>query len=300
MRIRAVPVTNTSTVSFQFSMPMERRQLEITLQKCLQLEVLSLHACVTVGAQVTGMQFGVGIDATSTEGVMGVGYRTNEAILQFPGTSAYPNLVDQMVTQKLIQSRTYSLYLDDISASTGNILFGGVDTAKFQGTLATFPINTDQTGAASQFIITLTGLSVTSATGNTGGVGASSLYPLSVLLDSGSSYMSLPSAMVSAIAKAMGASYSNQLGGYILPNCNTQFSSGSLNFFFSGVEIRVPYNEFIVHPTATDGSDFLYNDGSKVCMIGVIPGSSSDIAVLGDTFLRSAYVVYDLVLSPIT
>src|SRR6202035_321064 len=108
-----------------------------------------------------------------------------------PGTSAYPNLVDQMVTQKLIQSRTYSLYLDDISASTGNILFGGVDTAKFQGTLATFPINTDRTGAASQFIITLTGLSVTSATGNTGGVGASSLYPLSVLLDSGSSYMSL-------------------------------------------------------------------------------------------------------------
>jgi Eukaryotic aspartyl protease len=244
------------------------------------------------------MQFGVGIDSTSTEGVMGVGYRSNEAILQFAGTSSYPNLVDQMVSQNLINSRTYSLFLDDISASSGNILFGGVDTAKFTGTLSTFPINTDATGTASQFTITMTGLSVTNPSGTTTGVGSSSLYPLSVLLDSGSSYMSLPSSMVSGMAKAVGASYSNQLGGYILPNCNSQYSSGTLNFFFSGIEIQVPYNEFIVHPTATDGSDFLYNDGSKVCMIGVIPGSSTDIAVLGDTFLRSAYVVYDLVLHP--
>ena len=241
------------------------------------------------------MQFGVGIDATSTEGVMGVGFKGNEAILQFPGTSPYPNLVDQMVSQGLIKSRTYSLYLDDISASTGSILFGGVDTDKFTGTLSTFPINTDPSGVATQFVITLTGMSVTPPGGSSTGVGSSSFYPLSVLLDSGSSYMSLPSGMVSSIAQKMGASYSNQLGGYILPNCNQQFADGALNFFFSGIQISVPYNEFIIHPTATDGSSFLYNDGSKVCMIGVIPGSSSDVAVLGDTFLRSAYVVYDLV-----
>src|SRR5579862_2053535 len=146
---------------------------------------------LTVAAQVKAMQFGVGIDATSTEGVMGVGYRTNEAILQFPGTTPYPNLVDQLVTQGFIQSRTYSLYLDDISASTGEIIFGGVDTDKFTGSLTTFPVNTDVSGIAQQFIITLTGLSVTAPGASAVGVGASSLYPLSVLLDSGSSYMSL-------------------------------------------------------------------------------------------------------------
>jgi len=226
---------------------------------------------------------------------MGVGYRLNEAILQFPGQSPYPNLVDQMVSQKLIQSRTYSLFLNDVSNPTGNILFGGIDSAKYIGSLTTFPINTDASGIASQFVITLTGMSVTTPNAQTSGVAASSNYPLSVLLDSGSSYMSLPSAMVKSIASIMGAQYSNQLGGYILRNCNSQFLDGSLNFFFSGVEIKVPYNEFIVNPTATDGSDFLYNDGTKVCMIGAIAGSSSSVAVLGDTFLRSAYVVYDLV-----
>jgi hypothetical protein len=299
MRIKPVRRIDMSTVCSPYSTPTTPKPSEIMPWRLSKSEVCPhLTVILTVDAKVSNMQFGVGIDATSTEGVMGVGYRSNEAILQYAGASSYPNLVDQMVSQKLINSRTYSLFLDDISASTGNILFGGVDTAKFNGPLSTFPINTDASGAASQFTITLTGLSVTAPGKSATGVGASSLYPLSVLLDSGSSYMSLPSAMVKSIATAVGASYSNQLGGYILPNCNSQFSSGTLNFFFSGVQIQVPYNEFIVHPTATDGSDFLYNDGSKVCMIGVIPGSSSDIAVLGDTFLRSAYVVYDLVPRP--
>jgi len=236
----------------------------------------------------------VGVEATSTEGVMGVGFPSNEAIVASPGEGTYPNLVDTMLSQGLIASRTYSLYLDDIDDSVGNILFGGVDTDKFSGTLSTFPINTDSTGVASQFVVTLSGLSVTPPGGSASGVGTSSLYPLSVLLDSGSSYMSLPSEMVTSIASAMGASYSNTLGGYILPNCDQQYSSGTLDFFFSGFELKVPYSEFIVNPTATDGTFFQYNNGQDVCMIGAIPGSSQQIAVLGDTFLRSAYVVYDL------
>jgi hypothetical protein len=245
-------------------------------------------------AKVTSQEFGVGVEATSTEGVMGVGYRSNEAIVAVPGAGTYPNLVDTMVSEGLIASRTYSLYLDDIDDSLGNILFGGVDTDKFSGTLSTFPINTDSTGVASQFVITLTGLSVTAPGSSASGVGSSSLYPLSVLLDSGSSYMSLPSSMVTSIASAMGASYSSTLGGYILSNCDQQYSSGTLDFFFSGFEIKVPYSEFIVNPTATDGSFFKYNNGENVCMIGAIAGSSQQTAVLGDTFLRSAYVVYDL------
>jgi hypothetical protein len=240
------------------------------------------------------MEFGVGAGSTSTEGVMGVGFADNEAILQFiPQT--YPNLVDEMVSQGYIQSTTYSLYLDDQDASTGNILFGGVDTEKFSGTLATLPINTDSSNTASAFVITLTGLSLSPPSGNTVGIGSSSLYPLSVLLDSGSSFMSLPSGIVEGIGQAMGAVYSRQLDAYILPTCDDQFASGSLNFFFSGVEISVPYRELIVNPTGTDGSPFRFEDGSLVCMLGLVIGTTNDIAVLGDTFLRSAYVVYDLV-----
>ena len=249
---------------------------------------------------MSGMEFGVGSDATSTEGVMGIGFASNEAILQYPNTSPYPNLVDRMVSLKLIESQTYSLYLDDIDASTGAVLFGGVDTEKFTGTLSTFPINVDRTGTTSAFVITLTGLSLSPPSGSTQGIGASSEYPLNVLLDSGSSYISLPQNVVAGLANAMHASYSRQLGGYILPNCNQQYSKGTLNFFFSGVQISIPYDEFIVNPTASDGSPFLYNDGSLACMLGILPMNSDagNFAVLGDTFLRSVYVVFDLVFLP--
>jgi hypothetical protein len=243
------------------------------------------------------MEFGVGTASTSQDGVMGIGFASNEAILQY-GIQPYPNLVDQMVTQKLIQSRTYSLYLDDIDASTGNILFGGVDTDKFTGTLSTFPINTDSSGIASQFIITLTGLSLSPPSGSTTGIGSSSSFPVNVLLDSGSSYISLPTEMADSLASAMGALFSRQLGGYVLQNCDTQYSKGTINFFFSGVEISVPYDELIVNPTGTDGSPFQYENGSPVCMLGILAGTSDNTAVLGDTFLRSAYIVYDLVPLP--
>src|SRR5208282_278258 len=103
------------------------------------------------------------------------------AILQVPGDQPYPNLVDKMVAQNLIQSRAYSLYLDDQDASTGIILFGGVDTDKFYGPLATFPINVDNTGTTSAFVITLTGLSLSPPGGSTVGIGASYLFPMSVL-----------------------------------------------------------------------------------------------------------------------
>ncbi|KAJ5966050.1 hypothetical protein N7481_012764 [Penicillium waksmanii] len=39
--------------------------------------------------------------------------------------------------------------------------------------------------------------------------------------------------------------------------------------------------------------DYHFNNGQRACIFGIAPAGSST-AVLGDTFLRSAYVVYDL------
>ena len=61
---------------------------------------------------------------------MGVGYDTNEASY-VRKVFEYPSVVDQMVSEGLIATKAYSLYLDDLTAKTGNILFGGADTAKF-------------------------------------------------------------------------------------------------------------------------------------------------------------------------
>ena len=65
----------------------------------------------------------------------------------------------QLLADGVIQSNAFSLWLNDLDASTGSILFGGIDTEKFEGTLATLPIQ-KESGYYAEFLITLTGVSL--------------------------------------------------------------------------------------------------------------------------------------------
>jgi hypothetical protein len=47
---------------------------------------------------------------------------------------------DGLYTAGYIKSRSYSLYLDDVAAKSGSILFGGIDTTKFTGELVTLGV----------------------------------------------------------------------------------------------------------------------------------------------------------------
>jgi hypothetical protein len=230
---------------------------------------------LTIDARIKNLQFGVALTANTTPGIMGIGFPTTEAI-----SPPYPNLIDQMFSQGLVESRTYSLYLNDLEASTGTIIFGGVDLQKFRGTLQTFPINADM-GVQNFFYISLTELSLTPPGGCATPVGPSTSYPINGLLDSGTTDLILPTDIANAIAANMGASL-DEFGNYNLPNCDLEFAPGSLNFDFSGVKINVPYSEFI------------QDDGDGNCFLG-LGTNDAGCALLGDTFLRSTYVVYDLV-----
>lgn len=69
------------------------------------------------GSVVTGLQFGIGLRSTSNEGIMGIGFDLNEVQVQRLNKAPYRNLVDLMVDQKLIKSRAYSLWLNDLGIS---------------------------------------------------------------------------------------------------------------------------------------------------------------------------------------
>ena len=56
---------------------------------------------------------------------MGIGFDLDEA-----AETVYPNIIDDMVSQGLIATKAYSLYLDDYDSPTGSIIFGGVDSGK--------------------------------------------------------------------------------------------------------------------------------------------------------------------------
>lgn len=230
------------------------------------------------------LQFGIGYSSSSDQGILGIGYQINEVQVGRAGKSAYNNLPAQMVADGLIQSNAYSLWLNDLDSNTGSILFGGVDTDKYHGSLESVPIQ-KESGYYAEFLITLTEIMF----GNT--VIASN-QALAVLLDTGSSLTYLPDTMAEAIYEQVDAQYDSSEGAAYVP-CSLANNNTALNFTFSSPTISVAMSELVIEVTASNGQQLTFSDGTAACLFGIAPAGSST-SVLGDTFIRSAYLVYDL------
>ncbi|KAL4976204.1 aspartic peptidase domain-containing protein [Aspergillus desertorum] len=236
------------------------------------------------GATIRGFQFGIGYTSSSAEGVLGIGYPSNEVQVARYGDDAYPNLPRFLMQNGLVQSSAYSLWLNDLEANTGSILFGGVDTEKYHGDLQTLPIQTVN-GRYSELIIALTGISLD--TESKKHAVSSNALPAAVLLDSGSSLSYLPDSIAEKIYDDLGVTYEPSTGAGYVP-CSLAQHNINVTFTFSSPEITVGIDELTI-----DAGDLRFSSGERACIFGLVPAGDST-AVLGDTFLRSAYVVYDL------
>ena len=245
---------------------------------------------LTIGGQnIPNLQFGLGLESTSPEGILGIGYPSNEVQVSRNGKKAYSNLPQAMTDANLIQSSAFSLWLDDLEANTGNILFGGIDTQKFHGTLSTLPIQ-PQFNTFAEFIVTLTGLSLTQ-NGQTQTFNQD--LPTPVLFDSGSSFTYLPNDLTQAIFTNLKVTFDGQQQTAYC-DCRLADTSDTLDFTFTSPKISVPMSELAIDPGPNpDGSTATFEDGTPRCLFGILP-ADGEIGVLGDTFIRSAYLVYDL------
>jgi len=230
------------------------------------------------GVTLQNQQFGIGYTSSSQEGILGIGYPLNEVAVAYNGGQPYPNVPQSLVQGGHIGSNAYSLWLNDLDASTGSILFGGVNSAKYTGELQTLPVIQEQ-GYYAEFIIALTAVG---ANGTTGSIATHVNSP--ALLDSGSSLMYLPDSIAQDIFTAVGARYDSSQGAAFV-DCALANSDQTIDFTFSSPTIRVAMNELVIVAG--------YQRNRPVCILGIGPAGDST-PVLGDTFLRSAYVVYDL------
>ena len=178
---------------------------------------------------------------------------------------------------------------------TGSILFGGLDTAKYTGPLVALPVQKGSNGTYKDFTVALSSFSLTDASGKN--AYQKNNLALPVILDSGTTATYLPDNIATDIIKGVGAIDDGQ-GGLVVP-CNLAGSPAKLLFAFGGnggPSIQVSLSEFIIPVYAQDGSQPLFKDGSgAICSFGLMSSGAGDQPILlGDTFLRSAYVVYDL------
>ena len=177
-------------------------------------------------------------------------------------------------------------------ADTGIILFGGYDKAKFVGELGALNIQPDsQTGQISSMTVAWTSLSIT----NPGGVSTSLLPPgsaLPVILDTGATLTELPPVLYEQIAEAFNVVPDPSWdGGFIA--CEAKSAKFTFAFGFGGSGgpvISVPLAELVLpqRPGQT------FRDGTPACRFGLAPVGEEEPILFGDTFIRSAYIVYDL------
>jgi hypothetical protein len=236
------------------------------------------------GATLQSLQFGIGYTSSSPEVILGIGYQINEVQVGRAGKAAYNNLPAQMVADGVIQSNAYSLWLNDLDASTGSILFGGVDTDQYHGSLETLPVQ-KESGFFAEFLITLTEITL-------GSTAIAKNQALAVLLDSGSSLTYLPDSIAEGIYEEVNAQYDSSEGAAYVP-CSLASNTTTLDFTFSSPTISIAMNELVIEVASSSGRQLTFSDGTPACLFGIAPAGSGT-SVMGDTFIRSAYLVYDL------
>lgn len=160
------------------------------------------------------------------------------------------------------------------ASSTGSILFGGIDTAKYHGdlTLLSFYPTRSTSEEVTAFWVALSGVRAVSNTGSD--ALGSSVFPARALLDSGTSETYLPDDLVAEIFSEVNARFfddpSLPSGLPIIP-CAMSNSTGYLSYQFGGVGgpmVNVSMNELVNLRSRQ------VVDGTEMCEFTIQPASN--------------------------
>lgn len=200
-----------------------------------------------------------------------------------------------------IKERLFSVWLNHQNAKEGTILFGGVDESKAETELKSTPltsvVSTPNGDNFEEWSIGLT--SLTRRDGATGEEESMINSSYDAILDTGSPNMYVPPELYEAIAAPLNVTLQTYRNTSYVP-CSLRSSPDSLHFEFAGKDgadgpqIRVPYSEIIYSfGMPANLGEVISEDGTELCYLGVLSNGGAPIFLLGYTFIRSAYVVFD-------
>lgn len=238
------------------------------------------HDDVSVsGTTVKLLSFAVVNQTLSNVGVLGIGPPklevTNSA--NSPGhlPYVYENLPVKLRNQGLIKRTVFSVYMDALDADQGTILFGAIDSAKFDDKLTRVPIvNTrrDKFDEPAMVDVVVNGINIVNGD-DTVEILKNKYY---ALLDTGLTVLYLPKSLYNKLTGTLGATQT-LIGAQI--DCKYRDSDVDIEVSFSGVSIKFPVSDLIVASTSS-------------CYLGMFP-QDLDSITLGDNMLRHVYLVYD-------
>ncbi|GKZ64816.1 hypothetical protein AnigIFM50267_005887 [Aspergillus niger] len=220
---------------------------------------------LTIANVTVRMTFGLASNASDNfesypmDGILGLG-RTND--------SSYdnPTFMDAVAESNVFKSNIVGFALSRSPAKDGTVSFGTTDKDKYTGDIT----YTDTVGSDSYWRIPVDDVYV-------GGTSCD-FSNKSAIIDTGTSYAMLPSSDSKTLHSLIPGAKSS--GSYHIIPCNT---TTKLQVAFSGVNYTISPKDYV---GATSGSG---------CVSNIISYDlfGDDIWLLGDTFLKNVYAVFD-------
>ncbi|KAF7721969.1 hypothetical protein EC973_003882 [Apophysomyces ossiformis] len=256
-------------------------------------------------------------DGVTADGILGMGYPRLTAATN-NGQQPYNPVVFNMVAQKLISQPIFSIYLNKADASgwAGEIIFGGVDQSKYTGDLVYLPVASITTqssgpldklfGSSSNdasyyyWMVYGQGLQIQGGLSNASFQFGSTT---GFIFDTGTTLTYLPSDIATEIVTAVAGSgnfLQDTQQGVFDVSCAAASSQATIVFQMSSsqqsssnpVTFTIPASQLIIPLDGTTASQ------AKQCIFGIAPSPKSSLNsqtfLIGDSVLRSAYLVFDL------
>ncbi|KAI0393555.1 aspartic peptidase domain-containing protein [Xylariaceae sp. FL0594] len=203
------------------------------------------------------------------------------------------SILDHLKQKGLVTKRQFSIAIgsatdlgsssgtrEDEDVGVGELVFSGVNTGKFAGDLR--PIGAvPSPGEDPSYFVAFTSIGLTDPF-NCKDL-QRSFSPHNAVFDYSTILSYFPADIMLRLTEFFPDGFYNLTkGAYEVP-CDRRAHDGSVDFYFDKFHIEVPLSDFI-----------LEEDGS--CYLGAVQSKdmSSDDAILGLSFLRAAYTVYDI------
>ncbi|KAI4174810.1 MAG: hypothetical protein LQ343_002048 [Gyalolechia ehrenbergii] len=199
------------------------------------------------------------------DGILGLGYDTisvNKIVPPFYN----------MIGQDLLDAPVFAFYLGDTSkdGEESEATFGGIDTDHFTGKLTKIPLR-----RKAYWEVDLDSITYGDAT--------AVLDDTGVILDTGTSLIALPSTLAELLNKEIGAK--KGYNGQYSIDCSKRDELKDVSFTLTGHNFTITPYDYILEVQGSCISSFFGMD---------IPAPAGPLAILGDSFLRKWYSVYDL------
>jgi saccharopepsin len=197
------------------------------------------------------------------DGILGMGYDTisvNQVVPPFY----------QMIHQKLLDEPIFSFRLGSSEDDAGECVFGGIDDSAYTGKITYVPVR-----RRGYWEVELEQIGFGDEVLELEGTGAA--------IDTGTSLIVMPSDVAEMLHKEIGAT--KGWNGQYTVDCATVPSLPDFTLWFDGKPYPLKGDEYILNAGGTCISSFTGMD---------IPAPVGPLWIVGDTFLRKYFTVYDL------